>query len=240
MSEVTRRGRCLAGVGTVILWSRLLAVAEPHYPNAELGTEPLPMKRKYTYFVRSRCNLWDPATEDNIYGSGTMWRFADIELTEDTAPDESALLHCRDLLDRHRLTERIFTEVQWLLGGDEVYRQWVRDVGVRDPVIRREPADVRSPHRRRRSRALVWDLLPRRGSMLFTRSSDCGATARMVVATRRVMPRGFSVHLRWSPCTWSGDNGCYRWRGALCDGQERSEAVRPAVRPSNPARVPLG
>ena len=42
----------------MISWSRLLAVAEPHYPNAELGTQSLPIKRAiYAYSATSRCNV---------------------------------------------------------------------------------------------------------------------------------------------------------------------------------------
>jgi IS5 family transposase len=44
-----------------------------------------------------------------------MRRFAGLELTEDTIPDESMLLRFRNLLERHQLTQAIFAEVRSLL-----------------------------------------------------------------------------------------------------------------------------
>ncbi|MGE5302771.1 MAG: transposase [Alphaproteobacteria bacterium] len=44
-----------------------------------------------------------------------MRRFAGVELAEDTVPDETTILRFRHLLEKYRLTEAIFAEVQALL-----------------------------------------------------------------------------------------------------------------------------
>lgn len=67
------------------------------------------------YFMQNWFNLSDPAAEDSLYDSESMRRFADIELVEDAIPDESTILRCRHLLEKHRLTEEIFVEVRRLL-----------------------------------------------------------------------------------------------------------------------------
>jgi IS5 family transposase len=60
-------------------------------------------------------NLSDPQTEDALYDIEPMRRFAGIELAEDAIPDETTILHFRHLLEKHKLTEKIFAEVRTLL-----------------------------------------------------------------------------------------------------------------------------
>jgi len=76
----------------------------------------MPMERMLRiYFMQNWFNLSDPATEDALYASESMRRFAGIELTEEAVPDESTILHFRHLLEQHKLTERIFAEIRSLL-----------------------------------------------------------------------------------------------------------------------------
>jgi transposase, IS5 family len=60
-------------------------------------------------------NLSDPAAEDSLYDSESMRHSAGIELAEDAVPDETTILRFRHLLERRRLTERMFTEIRPLL-----------------------------------------------------------------------------------------------------------------------------
>jgi len=114
--KVTRRERFLAEMNAVIPWARLLGLIEPYYPKAGQGTQPLPMDRMLRiYFMQNWFNLSDPGAEDALYDSESMRRFAGIELADDAIPDESTILRFRHLLERHRLTERIFAEVRGLL-----------------------------------------------------------------------------------------------------------------------------
>jgi IS5 family transposase len=112
----TRREQFLSEMDTVIPWTRLLALIEPHYPVAGQGRRPLGLARMLRiYFLQQWFNLSDPSAEDALYDSESMRRFAGIELGEDAVPDESSILQFRHLLERHGLTEDIFAEVRALL-----------------------------------------------------------------------------------------------------------------------------
>lgn len=114
--KVTRRERFLSEMDAVIPWARLLALIEPHYPKPGNGTQPLPMERMLRiYFMQNWFNLSDPGTEDALYDSESMRRFAGIELVDDDIPDESTILRFRHLLEKHRLTEQLFAEIRTLL-----------------------------------------------------------------------------------------------------------------------------
>jgi IS5 family transposase len=114
--KVTRRERFLAEMDAVIPWSRLLALIEPHYPKAGNGTQPKPMEQMLRiYFMQNWFNLYDPQAEDSLYDVESMRRFAGIELQGHDIPDESTILRFRHLLEEHKLTEQIFSEIRSLL-----------------------------------------------------------------------------------------------------------------------------
>jgi len=114
--RTTRRERFLAEMNAVMPWARLRVLIEPHYPKAGSGRPPLPLERMLRiYFMQQWFNLSDPQAEDALYDIEPMRRFAGIELAEDIIPDETTILRFRHLLELHRLTEAIFTEVRSLL-----------------------------------------------------------------------------------------------------------------------------
>jgi IS5 family transposase len=67
------------------------------------------------YFMQQWFNLSDAATEGALYESGSMRRFAGIDLAADLVPDETTILRFRHLLEKLRLTEKLFAEVRQLL-----------------------------------------------------------------------------------------------------------------------------
>ena len=114
--KTTRRERFLAEMNAVMPWAKLVALIAPHYPKAGDGRQPLPLERMLrVYFMQQWFNLSDPQAEDSLYDIEPMRRFAGIELAEDVVPDETTILRFRHLLEKHRLTEAIFTEVRALL-----------------------------------------------------------------------------------------------------------------------------
>ena len=116
--KVTRRERFLAEMDAVMPWGRLQALIEPHYPKAGAGRQPHPLPRMLrVYCMQQWFNLSDPAMEDALYDSESMRRFAGLELSEDAVPDESTILRFRHLLERHRLTEAMFAEINALLAS---------------------------------------------------------------------------------------------------------------------------
>ncbi|HTT01647.1 MAG TPA: IS5 family transposase [Steroidobacteraceae bacterium] len=114
--KVTRREQFLGEMNAVIPWKHLNRLIEPHYPKAGNGTQPMPQERMLRiYFMQQWFNLSDPAMEDALYDSESMRRFAGIELSDDAIPDETTILRFRHLLEKHALTQAIFSQVRTLL-----------------------------------------------------------------------------------------------------------------------------
>ena len=98
----------------VVPWRRLLGLVEPHYPKtgAKGGRPPMLLETMLrVYFLQQWYALSDPMAEEMLYDSDAMRRFAGIELGDDRIPDETTILDFRHLLETHRLTEKLFAEV---------------------------------------------------------------------------------------------------------------------------------
>lgn len=114
--KVTRREQFLGEMDRVIPWQRLLRLITPHYPKPGRGRPPMPLATMLRiYFVQQFFNLSDPQAEDAIYDSESIRRFVGVELGDEAVPDETTILHFRHLLERHRLTEKLFGAVLHLL-----------------------------------------------------------------------------------------------------------------------------
>ena len=110
----TRRERFLAEMERVVPWARLCALIEPCYPkgSAAGGRPPLPLERMFRiYCLQQWYNLSDPGAEEALYDSITMRRFAGVSTDADIIPDETSILNFRRLLEKHRLTERLLSEI---------------------------------------------------------------------------------------------------------------------------------
>lgn len=115
----TRREEFLEQMDQVVPWARLSALIEPHYPKVGRsgGRPALPIERMLRiYCLQQWYNLSDPAAEEALYDSLTMRQFAGIRTDQDVIPDESTILRFRRLLETHKLTERMFQEINALLG----------------------------------------------------------------------------------------------------------------------------
>jgi len=112
--KTTRRERFLSEMERAVPWARLMAVILPHYPkgSAKGGRPPLPLERMLRiYCLQQWYKLSDPAAEEALYDSLTMRRFAGVLSDDDVIPDETSILNFRRLLEAHRLTEALFTEI---------------------------------------------------------------------------------------------------------------------------------
>ena len=110
----TRREKFLAEMDAVVPWARLLVLIAPHYPKAgpKGGRPPMPLETMLRiHFLQQWYALSDPMAEEMLYDSDAMCRFAGIELGDDRIPDETTILNFRHLLEKHRLTEKLFAEV---------------------------------------------------------------------------------------------------------------------------------
>ena len=107
--KVTRREMFLSEMDTVVPWTRLLALIEPHYPTTgRRGRPPMPLSTMLRiYFMQQWYALSDPAMEDALYEVESMRRFAGLDLTDDARPDETTILKFRHLLEKHALTSQM-------------------------------------------------------------------------------------------------------------------------------------
>jgi IS5 family transposase len=112
----TRREKFLLEMEAVVPWARLLAVIEPVYPKAGNGRRPyeLPVMLRI-HFMQQWFNYSDAAMEEALHDIPLLRRFAGLDAGSDTLPDETTILNFRHLLQTHRLSARLFAEVNALL-----------------------------------------------------------------------------------------------------------------------------
>jgi IS5 family transposase len=112
----TRREAFLAQMDTLVPWSELGALIEPHYPKAGNGRPPIGLQRMLRiHLLQHWFNLADEAMEEALYDSAALRAFVGIDLGCEPVPDATSLLRFRHLLEKHRLGEAIFAEVGRLL-----------------------------------------------------------------------------------------------------------------------------
>ena len=111
--KLTRRDRFLAEIETATPWPALAAVLLPYYPKGDgRGRPPIGLERMLRMYIAQQCfGLSDEGVEDAIYDSQAIRGFVGIDLTHESAPDATTLLKFRRLLEKHKLTERIFNEI---------------------------------------------------------------------------------------------------------------------------------
>src|SRR5690606_8012727 len=73
---------------------------------------PLPVMLR-VHCMQLFYNLSDPGMEDALYEVESMRRFAGLKL--DRIPDETTILNFRRLLERHKLGEKLFKEINQTL-----------------------------------------------------------------------------------------------------------------------------
>src|SRR5271157_4175674 len=96
----------------VLPWGELLALVEPHHPQAGSGQRPVSLSILLrTYFVQQWFNLSDPGVEEALYESPALRRFVGVDLGAASAPDETTVLRFRHLLEEHQLGEAILRVV---------------------------------------------------------------------------------------------------------------------------------
>jgi IS5 family transposase len=109
----TRREKFLEEMDKVIPWDELIKDIKEYYPKAANGRQPMPLARMLRiYFMQQWYGLSDPAMEDALYDIESMRRFAYIDLGNDEVPDETTILHFRHLLEKHKLTKKIFEKTK--------------------------------------------------------------------------------------------------------------------------------
>ena len=103
-AKKTRRAEFLEEMELVVPWAELVALVEPHYPQAGNGRRPVGVERMLRmYFLQQWFNLSDPAVEEALYDSPLMREFVGIDLGREAVPDETTVCKFRHLLEQHQL-----------------------------------------------------------------------------------------------------------------------------------------
>ena len=106
--KITRKEKFLGEMEKVLPWQILLEPVRRHYPKGKRGRPPVSVETLLrTYFMQQWYGLSDPAMEDSLYDSESMRRFAGVDF--DSIPDETTICKFRHYLERHKLTEELFT-----------------------------------------------------------------------------------------------------------------------------------
>jgi len=114
----TRRDAFLAEMQTLVPWSDLVALIEPHYPKAGNGRPPIGLERMLRiHLLQHWFNLADVACEEALYDSAALRAFVGIDLGREPVPDATTILKLRHLLEKHNLGQAIFAEVGRILQG---------------------------------------------------------------------------------------------------------------------------
>jgi pilus assembly protein CpaE len=93
-------------------WEELLALLEPHYPEAGSSQTPVELLIMLrTYFVQQWFNFSDSGTEEALYESPVLRRFVGVDLGVASAPDETAIRQFRHLLEEHNLDNELLARV---------------------------------------------------------------------------------------------------------------------------------
>jgi IS5 family transposase len=138
----TRREHFLGEMDSVIPWEEMLKIIRPHYPKAGNGRQPMELEMMLRiYFLQQWYGLSDPAMEDALYDSESMRRFAGIDLHTDAVPDETTILHFRHLLEKHKLTEKLFEQTRRYLIDKGLM---VREGTIVDATILNAPSSTKN------------------------------------------------------------------------------------------------
>lgn len=113
--KVTRKAEFLAGMNTVVPWSRLEGLIEPVYRKAGRGRRRTPLLVMLRiHFMQHWFGYSDPAMEEVLHDIPLLRQFAGLDAFEDTIPDE-AIQKFRHLLQTNALAVALFAEVNAVL-----------------------------------------------------------------------------------------------------------------------------
>ncbi len=101
--------RFLNEMRQVIPWEKITNLIQPYYSNNVFGRKPkslLLMLR--IYCLQQWYQLSDPGMEESIYDRISFQKFLELDLLQDSVPDETTILNFRHLLEENDLTHKIF------------------------------------------------------------------------------------------------------------------------------------
>ena len=108
----TKREEFLDSMDEIIPWNDWVALIKPHYYNNKRGRRPKDIELMLRmYLMQNWFTLSDEGIEDAIYDSYAMRKFLGINFSEEQVPDATTLLKFRHIIEKHKIGEQIFADV---------------------------------------------------------------------------------------------------------------------------------
>lgn len=108
----TKREEFLDAMDGIIPWSYWVEMIRPYYFNNKRGRKPIGIEVMLRmYLMQIWFNLSDEGIEDSIYDSYAMRSFMHIDFNEQQVPDATTLLKFRHMLEKNKIGEKIFADV---------------------------------------------------------------------------------------------------------------------------------
>ncbi|MDF2871194.1 MAG: hypothetical protein K0R05_2769 [Anaerocolumna sp.] len=108
----TKREEFLDSMDEIIPWSYWVDMIRPYYFNNKRGRKPIGIESMLRmYLMQIWFSLSDEGIEDSIYDSYAMRTFMHIDFNEQQVPDATTLLKFRHLLEKNKIGEKIFADV---------------------------------------------------------------------------------------------------------------------------------
>lgn len=108
----TKREEFLDAMERIIPWAYWVELIRPYYFNNVRGRKPVGIETMLRmYLMQVWFNLSDEGIEDSIYDSYAMRSFMHIDFTEQQVPDATTLLKFRHMLEKNKIGEKIFADV---------------------------------------------------------------------------------------------------------------------------------
>lgn len=96
----------------IIPWNDWVELIRPYYPSGKRGRPTVGIETMLRmYLMQDWFNLSDEAIEDAIYDSYAMRSFMHLDFLERQVPDVTTLLKFRHLLEKKKIGEKIFADV---------------------------------------------------------------------------------------------------------------------------------
>lgn len=109
----TRKEIFLNAMEELIPWEEWLLFIEPYYPKAGNGRPPRDMETMLRmYLVQNWFHLSDEGTEDTVYDIQSIRQFAGINISDESVPDATTLLHFRHILEKNGIAKKLFEAIK--------------------------------------------------------------------------------------------------------------------------------
>lgn len=108
--------RFLNEMNLAMPWARICLQIQPFYQSSHFGRPKYPLELMFKiYCLQQWYSLSDPAIEEAIYDRNSFQEFLGFDFFGGDVPDETSIMRFRHLLEKHRLADKIFAEINLFL-----------------------------------------------------------------------------------------------------------------------------